>query len=597
MRRKLIIIILLMIFCVAAKGNVNNSILTKQLQEKLLTSSENEFIRINIVLKEQYSTTCLASEVQYLSKDERREYVTSTLKIFSSFTQKDIINQLDYFKKSKAVKNIRSLWIANFINCLAVPNAIDELAKRDDIARIDYDKSQKITLPTDYIDDTKKPEYYSPQEIAWHVTKVNADDVWAQGYTGDEIIIAIIDTGVNYNHTDLADHLWTHPDYPNHGYDFYDEDYDPMDYRGHGTNCAGIAAGDGTSGTQTGIAPDAQIMCLKLASYGSDPEIFQSCQLAAIQFAVEYGANVLSMSYGWSIDYNPDRETWRNVMDNVLTAGVIAAAAAGNHGTGSDSWLPIPHNVITPADCPPPWRHPDQILTGGISSVVCIGNVDENDIISIHSSRGPVTWESVSGFNDYPYDPEIGLIKPDIVAPGKMITTLDWPGNTGYTIASGTSMATPCVAGVMALMLSKNNSLLPAEIDQIIEENALHLTETKSCTYGSGRIDALASINAIPATDIDNDLIQQKGLPFLYRNYPNPFNQKTVIKYAVPKASDVRLNIYNILGRKVAVLVDEHKEAGYHTAVWNVNEVSSGMYFYRLESDGYAKTKKMLLLK
>jgi len=74
----------------------------------------------------------------------------------------------------------------------------------------------------------------------------------------------VLDVGVNYNHVDLADNMWEHPDYPNHGYDFAYNDDDPMDNHGHGTHCAGTVAGDGTAGSQTGMAPDAKIMALKI---------------------------------------------------------------------------------------------------------------------------------------------------------------------------------------------------------------------------------------------------------------------------------------------------------------------------------------------
>ncbi|MBC8382733.1 MAG: S8 family serine peptidase, partial [Candidatus Cloacimonetes bacterium] len=67
------------------------------------------------------------------------------------------------------------------------------------------------------------------REITWNVIKVNADDVWNLGYTGSGVTVAVLDTGVNYNHVDLADHLWTDPGYPNHGWDFRNNDNNPMD--------------------------------------------------------------------------------------------------------------------------------------------------------------------------------------------------------------------------------------------------------------------------------------------------------------------------------------------------------------------------------
>ena len=118
-----------------------------------------------------------------------------------------------------------------------------------------------------------------------------------------------------------------------------------------GTHCAGAIAGNGASGSQTGIAPDAKIMALKiLNSSGSGTE---SGVWDGIQFAVENGANVLSMSIGWLHAWGPDRQAWRTTMSNTLAAGVIASVAAGNEGDEQYSY-PIPDNIRTPGDCPPP---------------------------------------------------------------------------------------------------------------------------------------------------------------------------------------------------------------------------------------------------
>ncbi len=331
------------------------------------------------------------------------------------------------------------------------------------------------------------------KEITWNVTKVNAPAVWSLGYTGTGIKVGVLDTGVNYNHVDLADHMWTDPSYPNHGYDFANSDNNPMDDHGHGTHCAGTVAGDGTAGSQTGMAPNATIIALKVLDAGGSGQ--ESGVWAAIQFIVDHGGDVISMSLGWQQAWGPDRLSWRNSFNNALAAGVISSVAAGNEGTSPGA----PNNLRTPGDVPPPWLHPDQTLTGGISGVVSVGATDINDAIASFSSRGPVTWSTINPFNDYAYNPGMGLIRPDISAPGDNIKSLDYSSNTGYADGwSGTSMATPCVAGVMALMLEKNPNLTPAEIDYAIEMNALELgTAGKDNTFGAGRINALAAINAL----------------------------------------------------------------------------------------------------
>jgi hypothetical protein len=83
----------------------------------------------------------------------------------------------------------------------------------------------------------------------------------------------------------------------------------------------------------------------------------------------------------------------------------------------------------------------------------------------------------------------------------------------------------------------------------------------------------------------------------LSQNYPNPFNPATAISFSLPKASDVRIEIYNVLGQCVEVLADGTYNAGHHTVRWDASGRSSGVYFYRLVTEGFVQTKKMLLLK
>jgi len=486
-----------------------NSLFTPQLQEKLDSASDHEFIRINIRLKNQFDSDELMRQTQFLTKEEKRDVVVNELRNFSRTSQSAILNQMNEMNRSLSIKNIRSLWITNVINCYAQKEAILELTERDDIAQIDYDEYRQVLNMEESKENKTVPGNPNSREITWNVSKVDADDVWGLGYTGDGVVVAVLDTGVRYTHNDLDDHLWTDPSYPNHGYDFYNDDNNPMDDHGHGTHCAGTIAGDGTSGSQTGVAPDAQIMACKVlnsAGGGHEYDVWD-----AIEFAVENGADIMSMSIGWQHRWGPDRTSWRNAMNNALAAGVIASVAASNEGDNQSTY-PIPDNVGTPGDVPPPWLNPDQTLTGGKSAVVCVGATDNTDTIAYFSSLGPVTWEDIFGFNDYAYSPEMGLIRPDISAPGVDIKSLDYSSDTGYASGwNGTSMATPCVAGTMALMLEKNNSLAPADICRIIEENCDIPQSPKNNTYGSGRINAYDAVVAVSNTTANPGISTQSS--------------------------------------------------------------------------------------
>jgi len=470
--------------------------ITPDLAHQMNVVAEEEMIRINITLTERFDSQSLIAGVQTMDKAERRKHVMQVLQDFTALSQQGVIAELNSLQQSKSVENVKTFWITNVINCYATPSAIELLSYRSDIASIDYDEFRQVIDPSENKNAYAVQGIPASKEIVWNVLKINADDVWALGFTGEGVIVSVIDTGVNYDHLDLEDHMWESVDYPNHGWDFFYNDDDPKDEHGHGTHVAGTVAGDGTAGSETGMAPDATIMACKVGdALGNSSE---SMVWSAVEFSIEQGADVISLSMGWLHAWGPNRTAWRESFDAALAAGVVASVAAGNEGTQLGSY-PIPDNVRSPGDCPPPWLNPDQTLTGGVSGVICVGSTTSSDAVSSFSGRGPSTWEAISPFFDYPYQPEIGLIRPDIAAPGSDIKSLAHYNNTGYEAGwSGTSMATPANSGMIALMIQKNNTLTPENISQIVEETALVLAAGKNNNSGSGRIDALAAVNATP---------------------------------------------------------------------------------------------------
>ncbi|MEL7242266.1 MAG: S8 family peptidase [Cyanobacteria bacterium J06643_5] len=273
----------------------------------------------------------------------------------------------------------------------------------------------------------------------WGADAVNAPEVWEQGYTGEGVVVAVLDTGVDYNHDDLKNNIWTNQgeivgngiDDDGNGYidDVYGWNFDgnngnTMDISGHGTHVSGTIAGENNGFGVTGIAYDAQIMPVKVlddTGSGSNTSVAEG-----IYYAVDNGADVINLSLGGSL---PSSEV-SEAVQYASNQGVTVVMAAGNSGG------------VTPLY---PARYADQY---GIA----VGAIDEDENMASFSNR--------AGSQELTY----------VTAPGVDIySTL--PDNQ-YESYSGTSMATPHVAGVVALMLSANPNLDSKEIRQIIEETA-----------------------------------------------------------------------------------------------------------------------------
>ena len=463
--------------------------------QTILNQKNDEKISINIIFKAQLDRFDLKERSnQYLDKETKRQAVIKELKNFSAETQHEVFSIIKSSESKNEVTNVVSHWLTNAITCTATKDVIEELAKRDDILLIGYNGDRNALLG-----EASGEAVRASKEITENVVQVNAPKVWDLGYTGKGVLVAILDTGVNYEHPDLADHLWDGgSQYPNHGYNSYDNNKITMDNRGHGTHCAGTICGDGSGEKRTGVAPNVTLMCVKALNDNGNTNA--NAIVSGMEFAVEHGAQVLSMSLGIANSSIADRTMLRQTCVNTLEAGVIASIAAGNEGESINN-TPAPNNVRVPSSCPAPWIHPDQQENaGGTSCVVSVGAVDKKDKVASISSRGPVTWQETS-YADYPYEPGIGLIRPDVCAPGKDIISLNYNSN-GYTKMTGTSMATPCVAGIICLMLEKNPELTPAEISMLLETTAVKLAEKKNNDTGSGRVDALAAINAIDLGEI-----------------------------------------------------------------------------------------------
>ena len=489
--KKSILFILLALSCICGFAQSIDPVLLQEMDRR----TDDEKIQVVVIMKSQYDRQQLGrSASNFATRAERRDFVVNELKRFAETSQYDLRMSLNEMERNGMTTAPTNLWMANALSFTATKQAINDLAVRSDIEIIGYDEMRYALF------DEEQTSAQVNRGIANHVTKVNADDVWNLGYTGQGIVVAILDSGVNYNHVDLANHLWDGgSEYPNHGYDFVYNDNDPMDDNGRGTHSAGIICGDGTAGTQTGIAPGATLMCVKVLNSSGNGSVATVCN--AMQWAVEQGCDVLNMAFGWSNSSIAERTLLRNTCVSVLNAGVIASVAAGDRG-GSSSY-PIPNNITLPGSCPPPYMDSIQAYnSGGLSCAITVGAVDNSDYIRSSSSRGPVTWSDTE-YGDYIYTEgsttAFGLIRPDVCAPGYGVISTYYNNTTGYDDITGTAPATSCVSGCISLLLSKNINATPAQICEALEKTAYSRETGKTNNYGYGRVDVLAAINSLSA--------------------------------------------------------------------------------------------------
>ncbi len=373
-------------------------------------------------------------------------------------------------------------------------NKIEEIRSLPNIAMIEQQPYLTKTLDVSAGSiKARESEIYSP------------DTAWELGYTGRDITIAILDTGVDDRHEALTNKYVA-------GYDCtlrVPRETNPDDEDGHGTHCAGIAMGTGgEEGQYIGIAPNAKLVDVKvLNDIGLTPgdQIVQGIEFCINQ-KEDYDIQVLSISIGEFFTGNDDGSgTHARLVDSAAEAGLVMIVAGGNDGPNNNGF-----SSLAAAD--------GAITVGAIDEKETVRRND--DEIASFSNRGPRA-------NDGDLD-EIDELKPDVVAPGVGIMSALYSNTqigliTGYHRMSGTSMACPHVAGLAALLLEANHNLSPEKIKQIIQDTAesrghpsySDIDPKYNVDYGWGIVDAYEAVKKVLGEDyqtievISHDMFDQ----------------------------------------------------------------------------------------
>lgn len=485
----------------------------------------------------------------------RQKLVTTVLKRHADSVQFNTLNFLNQIlshrtnllenQSGRLVENYRKLWIINAIAVSLERAELETLLETDHhIQKVLWDPSfsRESLLDIFPMNGRGQSSSFTVPDAVHDpgVLLIKAPQCWEMGNSGEGVLVGNVDDGFWWKHPDLVKGVYQNlgEDANGNGYTIAIRDNiysypDPGDFNGidddgngyvddlmgwdmdqnsgqiltemHGTGTLGHVVGDGTMGVKTGVAPGSK--CLLVVSCWS-----QSTHIEAYQYALEMGVDVItsSISFKWDSSPKPDYSLFRQATDVSLAAGVIHTNSISNDGLAV-LYKPVPLNIATPGNCPSPWEHPDQLLAGGRGGVIAVGNVDAyTDSVHKTSPYGPSFWGDFALYGNYPYavnpdyfdypysrvDPvevpdSIGLLKPDIAAPGEGCISTFVASGDGYSDFWGTSAATPHAAGTIALMLSINPELLPADVDQILQLTAIDKgAPGKDPRYGAGRIDA-----------------------------------------------------------------------------------------------------------
>jgi subtilisin family serine protease len=393
-------------------------------------------------------------------QDARAVTVVDALRSFAADNGSPVAGILEQLVANGHARDVEPYWIFNGWSATVDAEALRQLESSPDVASVTLDASLQLP-PVD-------PDDGRASLPTWGLERVRATDVWSEyADRGRGVVVGIMDSGVDGTHPALARSFrGADGDLAKSWFVATNENYaTPGDGFGHGTHVAGTILG-GPPGEVVGVAPHAMWIAAKV--FNDNGASTTSGLHRAFQWMLAPGGDpaaapdLVNNSWGsaatTSRTYWPDVEAW-------IAAGIVPIFANGNDGPG-------PSTVGSP---------------GSFPRSFAVGATDVNDVVAGFSSRGPVVWDGVT------------YTKPNLAAPGHHVYSAVPPrlGLGDYAELSGTSMATPHVSGVAALLLAANPSLGVNDVENILTSTARrepHMGALPDNDYGSGIVDAYAAV-------------------------------------------------------------------------------------------------------
>ena len=382
----------------------------------------------------------------------RLRAVENRLRAHAAASQKPLRARLAVLAAKGKIATTVPLWSANAVSVTATPDAIAELTRRADVESVVPDAITIVPAS-------------SPSEA--NLSQVRAPEVWADGFTGTGVVVATLDSGVDATHPDLSGR-WRGG--TNSWFDPYGQHSTPADLTGHGTGTMGVIVGGDAGGSSIGVAPGAKWIAARIFDDRGASSVTAVHQ--AFQWVLDPDGDPATLDApqvvngSWTIGAGPTCDlTFAPDVHALREAGILPIFAAGNFGPGAST-------SASPANYPESFA---------------VGAVDGLDRPYASGSAGP----STCGGRTRAF--------PDVVAPGVSIWTDDRWG--GYQTASGTSLATPSVAGSLALLLGATPGLTADQQAALLSDTAVDVGVVGvDERTGHGRIDVRAAQLTLPAS-------------------------------------------------------------------------------------------------
>jgi subtilisin family serine protease len=445
------------------------------------TYYDEEIVSVLVYLKDYVDLDSITNQMdrQRASLRDRHETVVVSLQNKASESQPQLVEYLTELQNQDIVKEFQCFWIGNIIRVDTYQSVVDKIARRNDVLKVYPNYEIELIAP---VEENIESDPIYRNDIEPGIEAIRADEVWDLGITGEGVLVATLDTGVDGDHPALADR-WAgvaDPRYEGHPewawLDTYGGQNDfPFAYTSHGTHTQGTVCG-GEPGDQIGVAPGALWIAAGW-NWDDDVEHFSSDCIEAFEWMIDPDGDpetnwdvpaACSNSWGLSDAFGvPDcNETFWSYLDACEAAGIVIIFSAGNEGS---------QGLRRPAD-----RATDDYRCFAVAAVD--GNNPDWPIAGF-SSRGP-TYCTPNGDE---------AIKPDIAAPGVSVRSSVPDG--GYSEFSGTSMASPHINGVVAFMREVSPNISVESIKEIIFQTAYDLGDPdEDNDYGWGMVDAYEAV-------------------------------------------------------------------------------------------------------